>query len=33
MEHLGMGHGKNFTHGQRGEEQRKGTGLGGYQAS
>jgi hypothetical protein len=30
MEHLGAGHGRNFTDGQRGEEQRKGTGLGGY---
>jgi hypothetical protein len=32
MEHLGTGRGRNFTGGQRGEEQRKGTGLGGYRA-
>jgi hypothetical protein len=32
MEHLGAGHCQNFIGGQRGEEQRKGTGLGGYQA-
>jgi hypothetical protein len=28
MEHLGVGCGRNFTGGQRGEEQRKGMGLG-----
>jgi hypothetical protein len=33
MEHLGAGRGQNFTGGQRGEEQMKRTGLGGYRAS
>jgi hypothetical protein len=32
MEHIGMRHGRNFIGRQRGEEQRKGTGLKRYRA-